>query len=94
MLLSSRLFGFGGAPRRARNWRYALALTVNTGAIQKRVLGCTPGRVKDEIRAVLASQFRRSINQFAYVGFDAKVQRFTLGCLMLCHTHIVFLNPV
>ena len=57
-------------------------------AIEKRVLGRAPGSIEDEISAVFACEFRRSINQFPYARLDPKIQRLALGGLTLCRTHM------
>jgi hypothetical protein len=65
-------------------------LTICLGAdrknctVQKRVFSRTAGGVQNEIRAVLAGEFRRTINQFADLGFDAKIERFALTGVTLC----------
>src|ERR1700736_6412620 len=59
------------------------------GAIQQRVLGCTPGSVEYEIRAVFTGELRGPVNQLAYLWLNAKVQRVALAGLTLCDRHIV-----
>ena len=84
-----------------RLWRSIQAcqeLTICLGAdcknctIQKRVFGRTAGSVQNEIRAVLASEVRRTINQLADLGFDAKIERFALTGVTLCASHIGLLS--
>ena len=89
MLLSSRLFGFGGASRRARNRRYALGLTVKIVRSSKVSSAARSGGVEDEIRTVLSNEFRGTINQFADLRSDAKIEGLALSRFALCGTHMV-----
>jgi hypothetical protein len=63
------------------------------GAIQKGILGRTAGGVQNKIRPILACEFRRTIDQFSDLRFDAKVKRCAFTGLTWSCSHMVFLNP-
>src|SRR5207249_8755602 len=62
------------------------------GTIQQRVLGSATSRIQDKIRAVLAGEFRGSIDQFAHLRLDAEVERFAPAGLPLWNTHKISWN--
>jgi hypothetical protein len=79
MLLRRRLFGHGGAFRRARNCRYAFGLTVRTvrsSEVSLFMMGGAASGVQNKTGAILARELRGSIDQFAQLGLDADVERF------------------
>jgi hypothetical protein len=59
-------------------------------AIEQRTLGDAQRSVQNEIRSVFTGNLRSSIDQFAYLWFDAQVERFAPGGLTLCGTHCLY----
>src|SRR5690606_33958756 len=71
--------GSGGLIKTLNEFRIGLLADHHQGSVEQGLFRRGTCRIKDEIGAVLATCLVRAVDQAAYLGFDAQIQRVALG---------------